>query len=157
MAKEERWQIASDAELVKRGRILTVLGVIILCLGSLVTVALMSVTGSSGPQRTSGGPIHISAPQVADNSTGGGSGSGGATTGGGQGSGAGTTTGGGAETPETRLNPDGTPANPQVGNSNVDPNAKPAPGTNVLGLPVLGAAPATPTPPPVNTGETIEF
>lgn len=157
MAKEERWQIASDAELVKRGRILTILGVIILCLGSLVTVGLMSVTGQSGPQRTSSGPIRLAAPKVAGGpstsgsvggATTGGTASGGEASGTASGTGAGST--GGAESPAT--NPDGTPI---MGASNLDPNARPAPGTNVLGLPVSGTS--APLPPPPDSGQKYDF
>lgn len=158
MARAERWEIASDAELVKRGRILTILGVIILCLGSLVTVALMSVTGTSGPQRTSSGPIRLVAPQVASQSNSGSTG--GASSGG---SAADSTTGGtgttggssGAELPGGTTGT-GT-AGGVTGPSNLDPNLVPAPGTNIMGLPVLGATPSsTPTPPP-NTGQVFDL
>lgn len=159
MARAERWEIASDAELVKRGRILTILGVIILCLGSLVTVALMSVTDSSGPQRTSSGPIRLVAPQVASQGSTGGAGAG--STGGaattGESSG-GATTGGasGAELPTGGTTGAGT-AMGVTGPSNLDPNLVPAPGTNILGLPVLGATPSPAPTPPSSTGQVFDL
>lgn len=164
MARAERWEIASDAELVKRGRILTILGVIILCLGSLVTVALMSVTDTTGPQRTSSGPIRLVAPQVASQSSNSGSGStGGGTSGGSSGGAAATggaaTTGGGtgSEAPPGGTTGGTAGGTGAAGPSNLDPNLVPAPGTNILGLPMLGATPSsTPTPPP-NTPQLFDL
>lgn len=126
MARAERWEIASDAELVKRGRILTILGVIILCLGSLVTVALMSATDAASQGRT-GGPLRIAAPQVAQANP---------------------------QTPQTpgggsEVAP-GSSGAPQ-GPSNVDPSLAPAPGKNIIGLPITGAAvPARKNPPRID-------
>ncbi len=162
MARAERWEIASDAELVKRGRILTILGVIILCLGSLVTVALMSVTDTTGPQRTSSGPIRLVAPQVASQSSSGSTGgaasggsAGDATTGGATTGGANTGGTSGAELPGGSTGSGTTTG--VTGPSNLDPNLVPAPGTNIMGLPVLGATPSsTPTPPP-NTPQLFDL
>ncbi|MCE7869785.1 hypothetical protein DYH09_05330 [bacterium CPR1] len=158
MARAERWEIASDAELVKRGRILTIFGVIILCLGSLVTVALMSVTGTSGPQRTGSGPIRLVAPQVASHSNSGSTG--GAASGGsaGEATPGGATTGGasGAELPGGTTTGAGTGTG-VTGPSNLDPSLVPAPGTNILGLPVLGATPSSTPTPPSNTGQLFDL
>ncbi len=159
MAKEERWQIASDADLVKRGRVLTVLGVLILCLGSIVTIALMSISSTEGTQRTTAGPIKIAAPSY-------GSGTSGTTVGGGTAGGTGSTSGEGTTTgaggPETTgggtsgtVTGGGTGAGSSQGGSNIDPSSKPAPGYDALGFPIQAATPK-PAPPP-DDGKIYEF
>ncbi|MEW6278250.1 MAG: hypothetical protein AB1758_06490, partial [Candidatus Eremiobacterota bacterium] len=66
-AAVERWEVASDAELVRRGRALTILGILILCLGSVVTVFLMSMPGQP-QQQASSGRINLPVPRMSGSS-----------------------------------------------------------------------------------------